>query len=191
MGYNRRALALKRLAEIVVRQYNGILPNNPKVLDSLPGIGWATACAIAAFAYQRAFPFIETNIRRVFIHFFFPSRRKVSDVEILALVAATLDIRNPREWYYALMDYGSYLGRSILNPNRRAASYRTPTPFEGSARQLRGKILAYLIERGNTAPIDTMIRTLNISRNQIKKILDDLAKEGFIIIRANHISLKT
>ena len=189
MGYNRRALALKRLAEIVVERYGGVLPKDPKILDSLPGIGWATACAIMAFAYGRAFPFIETNIRRVFIHFFFPRARKVSDAKILVRVAATLDTRNPREWYYALMDYGSYLARTVPNPNRRASQYRRQSPFEGSERQLRGRILAFLTKRGIAVRIDTLARTLGGSRRRIKKVLDTLAKEGFIIIRSNRISL--
>ena len=189
MGYNRRALALKRLAEIVVERYGGVLPKDPKILDSLPGIGWATACAIMAFAYGRAFPFIETNIRRVFIHFFFPRTRKVSDAQILVQVAATLDMRNPREWYYALMDYGSYLACTVPNPNRRASQYRRQSPFEGSERQLRGRILAFLAKRGIAVRIDTLARTLGGSRRRIKKVLDTLVKEGFIIIRSNRISL--
>lgn len=189
MGYNRRALALKRLAEIVMREYGGVLPHDPKALDSLPGIGWATACAIAAFAYGRAFPFIETNIRRVFIHFFFPRKRKISDTEILTLVTSTLDTRNPREWYYALMDYGSYLARIVPNPNRRASQYRRQTRFEGSERQLRGKILMHLTNADGTIRIDTLARTLGGSHGRIKKVLHDLAKEGFIIIHSNRISL--
>lgn len=189
MGYNRRALALKRLAEIVMRDHGGALPKDPHILDLLPGIGWATACAIMAFAYQRPFSFIETNIRRVFIHFFFPRARKVSDAEILTLVASTLDTRKPREWYYALMDYGSYLARIVPNPNRRASQYRRQSPFEGSARQLRGKILTYLTNASGTVRIDMLIQSLDSSRSRIKKVLDDLAKEGFIIIRSNRISL--
>ncbi len=190
MGYNRRVLALKRLTKIVVEKYDGQLPNDPKLLDSLPGIGWATACGIMAFAYNRAFPFIETNIRRVFIHFFFPHQQKIFDTQILTLVAATLDMRNPREWYYALMDYGAYLARSVPNPNRRASRYCTPTHFEGSARQLRGKILTYLIESGNSTPIKKMTQSLGSSHSRVKKVLENLAKEGFINIHAHHISLR-
>lgn len=189
MGYNRRALALKRLAEIVMREHGGVLSKDPKVLDSLPGIGWATACAIMAFAYQRPFPFIETNIRRVFIHFFFSRKRKISDAKILALVASTLDTRNSREWYYALMDYGSYLARIVPNPNRRASQYRRQTRFEGSERQLRGRILTFLTRRGAAVRIGTLARIFGGSHSRIKKVLDDLAKEGFIIIRSNRISL--
>ncbi|MEK7079017.1 MAG: A/G-specific adenine glycosylase, partial [Patescibacteria group bacterium] len=71
MGYNRRALYLKKIAEIVITQYKGKLPDDPAILDTFPGIGEATAASIVAFAFNKPLVFIETNIRRVFIHLFF------------------------------------------------------------------------------------------------------------------------
>jgi len=71
LGYNRRALSLKKTAEIVVSNFHGTLPDSYEELISLPGIGKATAGSILAFAFNKPIPFIETNIRRVYIHFFF------------------------------------------------------------------------------------------------------------------------
>ncbi|HOF96277.1 MAG TPA: A/G-specific adenine glycosylase, partial [Methanoculleus sp.] len=148
MGYNRRALALKRTAERVVDDYGGRLPADVETLATFPGIGRATAAAICAYAFNMPVAYIETNIRRVFIHFFFQDREDVRDDEILVLVEQTLDRENPREWYGALMDYGSILKKRTANPNRRSASYSRQSRFEGSDRQIRGRLLALVLAEG-------------------------------------------
>jgi len=71
LGYNRRAIALQKCAIRVMNEYNGALPADVDILATFPGIGRATASSIAAFAFNMPVVFIETNIRRVFIHFFF------------------------------------------------------------------------------------------------------------------------
>ena len=103
LGYNRRALMLKRATKTIS---DSGMPRTRKELEELPGVGPATAGAVLAYAFQVSTPFIETNIRRTFIHEFFPRRKNVSDEEILPLVEKSLKNVNPREWYYALMDYG-------------------------------------------------------------------------------------
>ena len=66
LGYNRRALFLQKIARRVVDEHRGTVPADPAMLATLPGIGKNTAGAIAAFAFNTAAPFIETNIRRVY-----------------------------------------------------------------------------------------------------------------------------
>ena len=146
LGYNRRARSLKRLAEIVTNELNGELPRSVSELLRLPGVGPATAAAVAAFAYGEAHPFIETNIRAVYLHHFFPDRSDVSDREILPLVEATLDRADPRSWYYALMDYGVELKRTQPNPSRRSRHYTRQSPFSGSKRQLRAQVLRVILD---------------------------------------------
>ena len=114
LGYNRRALSLKKIAEIVMHNFGNELPACREALMGMPGIGNATAGALLAFAFNRPVPFIETNIRRVFIHFFFNYREGITDSEIMPLVEQTLDREAPRQWYYALMDYGNMLAKSVL-----------------------------------------------------------------------------
>jgi A/G-specific adenine glycosylase len=145
LGYNRRAIALKRCAEEIVSRFGGRMPCNTHELESLPGIGPYTARAVAAFAFGVAEPLIETNIRTVFIHFFFHGRDQVGDREILPLVAATLARDNPREWYYALMDYGVHLKQLHPNPGRRSRHHVVQSRFEGSNRQLRSRLLRSII----------------------------------------------
>lgn len=147
LGYNRRALALQRAAQSVMRDHAGALPADRGALQRLPGIGPATAGALLAFAFDRPAVFIETNIRRVYLDQFFPTAAEVPDRALLPLVARTLDRRRPRRWYYALMDYGAALGRRGANPNRRSAHYTRQSPFTGSTRQLRGLVIRLLTER--------------------------------------------
>ncbi|MEK7519955.1 MAG: A/G-specific adenine glycosylase [Patescibacteria group bacterium] len=182
LGYNRRALMLKRLAQTVVREHGGILPRDPVMLAALPGIGFATAGSIAAFAFQEPVAFIETNIRRVFIHFFFPHKKSVHDSDILKIVQKTVDTKNPREWYFALMDYGAWLARAEKeNPNRKSAHYQRQPKFEGSDRQVRGRILALLVTDGPLA-LSVIARRLSEPRARVMKVAVTLAKERLATI---------
>ena len=179
LGYNRRAVALQRCARILVRQHGGRVPEDPAALVALPGIGAATAGAIRAFAFDSPAVFIETNVRRVFIHEFFPGRESVADDELLPLVAAALDRRRPREWYYALMDYGTALSRQVPNPNRRSRKYARQSRFEGSDRQVRGAILRSLLG-GEALRGSRLARAVGCDLERALRLLRDLEREGFV-----------
>ena len=180
LGYNRRAVNLWKTAQLVVEEHYGNLPDSPDELIQLPGIGRATAGAIRAFAFNRPVVFIETNIRRAFIHHFFQDRMDVRDREILPLVEETLDHENPRQWYYALMDYGAMLGRLPSNPNRRSAHYARQTPFEGSDRQVRGRVIGALLEQGRLTG-KGLSSQLNIEGDRLRTILTGLEKDGLVV----------
>lgn len=179
MGYNRRAIALQETARRVVEEYGGDLPADVEMLATFPGIGKATAAAIVAYAFNMPVVYVETNIRRIFIHFFFQDREGVRDDEILPLVERTLDRENPREWYSALMDYGTVLKKRTANPNRRSASYSRQSRFEGSDRQIRGRILALVLEEGTVMEKEVILRLCE-EPGRVKRILGDLAREGFV-----------
>ncbi|MBI4135035.1 MAG: A/G-specific adenine glycosylase [Candidatus Sungbacteria bacterium] len=179
MGYNRRAVYLKEAASVVVSRYNGTLPNDPELLRELPGIGRATAASITAFTFNRPVVFIETNIRRVFIHHFFLFRHQVTDAEIMPILQRTLDVRNPRKWYWALMDYGAALGTVVKNPNRRSAHYIKQLPFEGSRRQMRGRVLQMLVQK-NSCSVEELSRELGKRKGEISRVLASLTKDGFL-----------
>ncbi|WP_298665621.1 A/G-specific adenine glycosylase [uncultured Methanofollis sp.] len=179
LGYNRRAIALHRSAQIVVEKSGGTLPRTVGDLESLPGIGHATASSIAAFAFNAPTVFIETNVRRVFIHFFFRGREGITDAEILPLVAETLDPEHPREFYWGVMDYGTMLKKRYPNPNRRSASYAIQSRFEGSDRQVRGRVLRVLLSEG---PMDAaaLFEGLEVDRKKGEIILEKMVTEGFV-----------
>lgn len=179
MGYNRRAIALQKCARLVMEEYGGKLPDNPEILATFPGIGKATAASICAYAFNRPVVFIETNIRRVFIHHFFEDGAMVSDDEIRPLVEAALYRPDPREWYNALMDYGTDLAKSVPNPNRRSRHYTKQSAFEGSDRQVRGAILKLLVAKGSMTRA-AILREMNDDKNRVGAILAALEAEGFI-----------
>ena len=179
LGYNRRAYYLKRSAEMIVRHYNGRVPGLPQNLLPLPGIGPYIAGAIACFAYNHPSVFIETNIRSAVIHFFFPGRYDVKDSEIKPILEESLERKNPRKWYYALMDYGAAVKKITENPGRRSAHYVRQSPFEGSLRQARGKILKTLISTSNCNLEELHLMT-KIEIDKLYRVLIILKKEGLI-----------
>lgn len=191
MGYSRRVLYLKQAAQRLVNTYNAKVPNDPELLDSLPGIGSATACSICVYAFNRALPFIETNVRRVFIHHFFHDKTGVDDREIMPLVEQSLDYDNPREWYYALMDYGTHLARTIKNPNRKSKHYLVQSRFEGSNRQVRGQILSLSLSTQEGITAKTIYSQLPFSPSQIDTNLERLTKEGFLIFDGERYTIAT
>ncbi len=183
LGYNRRAIALKRSAEEVVLRFNGQIPGVVADLESLPGIGHYTARAVAAFGFGIAEPLIETNIRTVFLHLFFHGRDAVTDREILPLVTVTLDRSNPREWYYALMDYGAMLKRHHLNPGRRSRHHVRQSAFEGSNRQLRSRLLQTVLKRPGVCTatlVDLIVNAECWEQAAIERNLLAMEREGFL-----------
>lgn len=174
LGYNRRGLWLRHAAQMIVADYGGILPRDPAELVKLPGIGPNTAGSVAAFAYDEPVVFIETNIRRVFLHEFFADREDVSDKELMPLIAKALDTDSPREWYWALMDYGADLARRVENPNRRSKHYAVQSKFEGSLRQVRGEVLRQLLSGGRR------LEEFEIADERLPMVLEALQRDGFI-----------
>jgi A/G-specific adenine glycosylase len=189
LGYNRRALALRETARIVCAERHGRLPRSLPELVRLPGIGKATASAFLVYAYDEPLAFIETNIRRTYIHHFFPTEGAVTDAQILPLVEKSLDKRNPREWYYALMDYGAMLGRGPTNPNRRSSHYTRQKAFEGSLRQLRGKVLDIMLKRGKATAAEIAAQ-LGKRDMRLVAALQQLVDEGFLSRRAGRYSFR-
>ena len=186
LGYNRRALNLHRLAQVLVREYKGIVPRDTETLESLPGIGPYTAGAIRAFAFDEPGIFLETNIRAVYLHFFFGGSVKVSDKELLLRVAETLPRRSIRTWYNALMDYGAMLKRTKKSFCDQSIHYTKQTRFRGSRRELRGEIIRQASKKKNISPKDFKIRN---SEERIQSVFSDLVREGFLKQKSNTYTL--
>ena len=199
LGYNRRAIFLKRAAEIVVGQHAGRLPRERAALEQLPGVGKGTSGSLMAFVFNKPEIFIETNVRRVFIHFFFPKRRAVTDAELERYIERSTDKENPREWYWALMDYGAAMSVACgsaasalrVNPNRRSAHYKKQSPFAGSDRELRGKIMrSTLSKKRNKMSVRELLKELAVPRERLIGIIKDLIREGFIVKKGDYIYIK-
>lgn len=179
LGYNRRAKYLHQVAQTIQHHHQGQVPTNLTALVSLPGIGPNTAKAIWTYAFNQPEVFIETNIRSVFIHHYFQNQQSVSDQSLMPLIQENLDLNQPRIWYWALMDYGSYLKSTLPNPNRSSRHYTKQSKFEGSNRQLRGLVLRLLSP--NPLPKPILISQLPCSPTQAQKIIDTLLKENLVM----------
>jgi len=197
LGYNRRAVALKRLAEQVANQLGGKLPADERALRSLPGVGPATAAGVLAFAHDEPVSYLETNVRAVFLHELFADRDGVADAEIMPLLQAAVAEAcrqgvGAREWYLALLDYGAHLKRSLPNPSRRSAHHARQSPFEGSRRQKRAWLLrAVIAAPGQIAEqyaCDLAAAERAAGRDEptleeVAALLEDLVSEGFLAQR--------
>jgi A/G-specific adenine glycosylase len=183
LGYNRRAKFLWQAAQVVVRDFGGEIPRGQKELVKLPGIGVNTAGAILAYAYNEPAVFIETNVRTVFIHHFFDDNMNaVADDELRQVVAAALPLENPREWYWAVMDYGTELKSSIGAQLHRVKNYRPQSTFKGSRREVRGKVIKTLVEQRGATMQDL---SALIFDERLEEVCESLVAEGMITRRGD------
>ena len=188
LGYNRRALALKRTAEECALQFEGELPRTYDELLKLPGIGPATAGGVMAFAYQKPALYLETNVRTVFLHELFPEEVGVSDKTLEPLVLETCSKEDPRGWYYALLDYGAYLKSIMPNPSRRSKHHSKQSAFEGSKRQKRAELVRIVLGAPGISTTEAK-RALDefehekgrseITEDLFQSLITDLSSEGF------------
>lgn len=177
LGYNRRAKFLWQAALEVSLRPDDELPRTCKELRSLPGIGPNTAAAILNYAYEIPTPFIETNIRTVYLHHFFTHHTGVDDTAILKLVESTMDRERVRAWFWALMDYGRHLKASGYGDNHRSRHYRKQDPFPGSMREMRGRIIRELTKQSLQRPaLERAVR----ADQRFAPALKSLHSEGMI-----------
>lgn len=179
LGYNRRALMLHKAARMVMDAYGGELPSAPDQLITLPGIGPATSASIAAFGFNLPTVFIETNIRSVILHFFFNDKDDISDEQIVPLAEKILDQKHACRWYSALMDYGSELKKRAPNPSRRSRHYVKQSKFVGSDRQIRGKIIRFLLVEKRACAV-TIYKAVKVDTARGRDILSKMVKEEML-----------
>lgn len=193
LGYNRRALMLKRCAEQCSADYAGKLPRAYDKLLALPGIGPATAAGVRAFAWNKPGVYLETNVRSVFLYEWFADvDDPVSDKQLVPLVEETCPEDNPRDWYYALLDYGAYLKSQVANPSRKSAHHTRQSAFEGSRRQKRAELVRLVLENPGIArddllaqldAIETAEGRQEVDPELAASLLADLVAEGFFTER--------
>lgn len=188
LGYNRRAKFLWQAARQVIAGFDGELPSDNKQLQTLSGIGPNTAGAIRAYVFNQPVIFVETNIRTVYFHHFFTdSDDKVTDKELKNLIEQTIDQEHPREWYWALMDYGTYLKQTVGGRLNQSKTYVKQSPLEGSIRQVRGQIVKVLSDTKKLSEAE-LRRTLHAD-DRFEKALSGLVHEGLITKHENTYSL--
>jgi A/G-specific adenine glycosylase len=200
LGYNRRAVALHAAARAVVRDHHGGIPRDREALVRLPGVGPYTASAVAAFGWREPLAPVDTNVGRVVAR----ARMGLGPEEVTAGRLAReaqewLDRSDPGSWSQALMD----LGRDICRPLpkceqcpltsgclfHRAGRDREPPvatprqgPFEGSFRQLRGRLVQALCESPNPSLVELAAITgqplVKVHQAVSTLVADGLARAG-------------
>lgn len=180
LGYNRRAKYLQEAARVVVEERKGKFPHDEPGWRSLPGVGPYTAAAVLAFAYNHPVVLIETNVRQVFLHHFFPRATAVPDAAILKLVAKTLPPLQAREWYSALMDYGAYLKSQHGNKNTQSKHYTKQSKFSGSDRQIRGAIIKTLTSTESLTEKALQNKLFEYDAGRVATQLARLLAEGLV-----------
>ena len=190
LGYNRRALALHRSAQMVVANFDGELPSIEEELLLLPGVGPATAGSLQVYAYNKKVAYIETNIRAVYLHHFFADSIEIEDSKLMPLITQSLEyVDDAYGWYSALMDYGTMLKKKHKNPARKSKHHQKQSKFEGSLRQVRGAVIRYLSshESGSLIELQAHIKD---PQHRVEKVLDTLLTEKFLRVDGIRYSLK-
>ncbi|MCA9334995.1 A/G-specific adenine glycosylase [Candidatus Saccharibacteria bacterium] len=175
LGYNRRAKFLHESAKMIID--SGGFPKNESGLMALPGVGKNTAGAIMAYVYNQPALFVETNVRAVYIHHFFDEQDIVDDKDIYDLLAQTIDIDHPRIFYWAIMDYGTWLKKQGVAPSR-SKHYKRQSSFKGSVREVRGAIIAIL---SSDATSRDHIRLIIDDDERFEKAMLGLVRDGLIV----------
>lgn len=188
MGYNRRALYLKKTAQDVVQIYDGIFPTDHVLLQKLSGIGPYTAGAIEVFAYKKDVSMVDTNIRKIITHFFFddvPQKEKI----ILEVAHKVVPTGKSWQWHQALMDYGALV--MAKKKREKSVAQKVQIPFISSDRYYRGMILDDLREKSQKEILlkKKYISNFSLSVERITVILSKLKRDGLIEIISGVVSL--
>lgn len=177
LGYNRRARYLHEAARTIVKDFSGNV--REAFSHRLPGVGPYTNAAVRVFAWNEPRTMIETNIRAAYIHFFFAHKKTIHDRDLIPLIESAAERQDPREWHWALMDYGAHLKRIHHNPTRKSAHYVMQTKFEGSLREIRGAVIKILTTgaHGDLA----IAKKLPFDESRIREALHALKRDGLVV----------
>lgn len=169
LGYNRRAKYLHDTAREIIMIYHN---NFRSALEHpLPGVGPYTKAAVETFAFNMPNALVETNIRTVFIHHFFPHTQQIPDREITVYARKAAEGQDPRRWHWALMDYGAYLKQTGVRNNEKSKHYTKQSKFKGSLREVRGAIL-------KAQHAGKSLEALKFPKAKIKTALASLKRDG-------------
>ena len=181
LGYNSRVLRLQKLAQQVKE-----LPQEKEALENLPGIGPYTSSAILAFAFNKPFPVIDTNIRRVLLHEFQLSV-ETPQTELQDLALQCIPRGKSRIWHNALMDFGALQATS---KKTGIESLSKQSAFKGSTRWVRGQIVKTLLKERKIS-IYAFKKDLKekYSSQTIDRIMQKMEKDDIIKREGNQIAL--
>ncbi len=200
LGYSRRAVAMHETARSIVRDHDGVVPNDATTLRSFPGVGPYTAAAVTSIAFGTPVAAIDTNVRKVMARLAFGrDPADVTEVDIARAADRWLTRHTPGDWNQAVMN----LGREVCRPaprcdvcpladlcrfrasgrdkerSARQRDRRQPA-FEGSMRQVRGGVLRELRGRDRAATIGTIAAALTLPMTRVDAAVDALERDGLL-----------
>ncbi|HEU4426149.1 MAG TPA: A/G-specific adenine glycosylase, partial [Pilimelia sp.] len=173
LGYPRRALRLHECAAALVARHDGEIPADVAELLALPGIGAYTARAVAAFAYGRREPVVDTNVRRLVARAVTgapdagpatstadlattakllpdePARAARASAAFMELGALICVARTPRCPKCPLVSMCAWRHAGAPPPD---GPTRRPQQYAGTDRQVRGLLMAVLREADGPVP---------------------------------------
>ncbi len=202
LGYNRRALNLKKTATVVSENYQGNFPQTEKELLALPGIGQYTARAIMCFAFDQQVAVVDINVKKVILTQLLKGpetinvadttdikENKVSDKEIAAIAETLVPQGKAYDWNQALMDYSS------LMLKKEKIDVPKQSTFKGSRRYYRGRIVKQLLEKKEIPLKDLglLVKEDFLDKDQelIDGIIKEMEQEGFITLYKNKVKLSS
>jgi A/G-specific adenine glycosylase len=200
LGYPRRALRLHACATAIVERHGGEVPDSHDALLALPGVGVYTAAAVASFAFGQRHAVLDTNVRRVLERLvngrqyppkaltraeyrlaesLLPAEPAVAarwGVAVMELGALVCTARSPRCGDCPVVDRCAWVlaGRPPHDgPPRRGQRY------EGTDRQVRGRLLAVLREAPGPVP-KSVLDAVWDEAAQRERALDGLVADGLV-----------
>lgn len=183
LGYNMRALRLHTTMKIIASQFDGDILKALEEYKKLPGIGKYSAAAVKIFSTNCDAVTVDTNIRRIFIHEFSLSE-DVSEKELWDLAWKCLPKGKSRDWHNALMDYGSLV---LTSQKTKIKAKTRQSRFEGSDRQLRAKILRFVLEKKEVS-FEEMYSFGK--KDKVERVLNSLEKDQLLVLKDRMYILK-
>ena len=175
LGYNSRALRLQRCAVLIMDSFDGIVPGEPSILKTLPGIGEYTCRSIPVFADNFDTAAVDTNIRRIMIHEF-GLPEDIAPAALQQEAEALVPPGRSREWHNALMDYGSLV---LTSKKTGIRPLTKQSKFQGSKRWYRGKIIKELLSTDGMY-LEEISEKYAVCPWDVDEIISDLIAEGMV-----------
>jgi len=203
LGYNNRAKYLHEAAQQVTEEYDGEFPREPDGLGELMGVGPYTANAVASFAFNNGDAVVDTNVKRV-LYRAFAEIHNSDDPQYEEVANALMPDGESRVWNNAIMELGGVACEKTPSCDAAGCPWRqwchayqtgdftapdvpTQPSFEGSRRQMRGRIVNALKdhdelgldELGPKVRVD-YVPDGQYGREWLRDLLSDLDGDGLV-----------
>lgn len=200
LGYPRRALRLHAAATAITTEHGGRVPDDHAALLALPGVGEYTAAAVASFAFRQRHVVLDTNVRRVFARAVsgveYPAQATTAAERRTATALLPADTGTAADWAVGVMELGALVCTARSPdcggcPLRRHCAWqaagcppyqgpaRRGQTYEGTDRQVRGKLLAVLRDAHGEVP-QAHLDAVWPDPVQRSRALDGLVSDGLV-----------